>query len=262
MMLPRRQPSGEFKARVALEAIRGERTLQELTAAYGVHPVQIAQWKKMAHSIGCRGNLWSPARCSCSFTMLPPSCLISGRDTMTWGCPVDQAAKQTRTNRTSPIDVQHEATDHQLLGDGQAFREFVCAFLLSRGFQLQHQATCHGSGCLPRHSHDLRVRLGGVIIWRLQCPLGKAVFTVLPHVVLRYRARRPDLARTALFATPGGLSLELSAGICHIAPRARDRLVCARGHQSVVPGLSRCGLPLPASFLADEPPSHGLTEPG
>jgi len=31
-----------------LEAIRGERTLQELAAAYGVHPVQIAPWKKMA----------------------------------------------------------------------------------------------------------------------------------------------------------------------------------------------------------------------
>jgi transposase-like protein len=48
MTMPRRQHSGEFKARVALEAIRGERTLQELAAAYGVHPVQIAQWKKMA----------------------------------------------------------------------------------------------------------------------------------------------------------------------------------------------------------------------
>ena len=48
MTTPRRQHSGEFKARVALEAIRGEKTLQELAAAYGVHPVQIAQWKKMA----------------------------------------------------------------------------------------------------------------------------------------------------------------------------------------------------------------------
>ena len=41
MTTPRRQHSGEFKARVALEAIRGEKTLQELAAAYGVHPVQI-----------------------------------------------------------------------------------------------------------------------------------------------------------------------------------------------------------------------------
>ena len=48
MTTPRRQHSGEFKARVAFEAFRGEKTLQELAAAYGVHPVQIAQWKKMA----------------------------------------------------------------------------------------------------------------------------------------------------------------------------------------------------------------------
>jgi transposase-like protein len=42
----RRQHSGEFKARVALAAIRGEKTVHELATEYGVHPVQIAQWKR------------------------------------------------------------------------------------------------------------------------------------------------------------------------------------------------------------------------
>lgn len=42
----RRQHSGEFKARVALAAIRGEKTMNELATAYGVHPVQITQWKR------------------------------------------------------------------------------------------------------------------------------------------------------------------------------------------------------------------------
>jgi putative transposase len=42
----RQQYSGEFKARVALAAIRGEKTVNELAVEYGVHPVQIAQWKK------------------------------------------------------------------------------------------------------------------------------------------------------------------------------------------------------------------------
>ena len=37
------------------------------------------------------------------------------------------------------------------------------------------------------------------------------------------------------------------------------RLVCALGHQSVVAVLKRCGLPLPAYFLADEKHSHCLT---
>jgi transposase-like protein len=48
MSMQRRQHSAEFKAKVALEALRGERTLNELAADYGVHPVQMTQWKKLA----------------------------------------------------------------------------------------------------------------------------------------------------------------------------------------------------------------------
>jgi hypothetical protein len=59
----------------------------------------------------------------------------------------------------------------------------VIAFILSLGFQLKHKATCSGGGCLTRHSHYLRVRLGGVTIWRLQCTTCHAVFTVLPHFI-------------------------------------------------------------------------------
>ena len=173
---------------------------------------------------------------------------------------MDKAAKQTRTNRTITIDFQHEATYHQLLGDGKAFLEFVCAFLLSLGFQLKHKATCHGSGCLTRHSHYVRVRLGEVIIWRIQCTTCKAVFTVLPHFVLRYRQMRPEVAREALLATHGGLSLELCAMICHLSPMALYRLVCAFGHQSLVTVLTRCGLALPVYVLADEKHSRCLTD--
>ncbi len=48
MTIPRRQHSGEFKAKVVLEALRGERTINELAAEYGVHPMQITQWKRVA----------------------------------------------------------------------------------------------------------------------------------------------------------------------------------------------------------------------
>jgi transposase-like protein len=44
----RKRYDASFKARVALEAIRGDRTMAELAAAYGVHPVQISKWKKQA----------------------------------------------------------------------------------------------------------------------------------------------------------------------------------------------------------------------
>lgn len=42
----RRKHTAEFKARVALEAIRGIDTLNEIAAKYEIHPVQVSNWKK------------------------------------------------------------------------------------------------------------------------------------------------------------------------------------------------------------------------
>jgi hypothetical protein len=169
-------------------------------------------------------------------------------------------ARQTRDNRTITVDFHAETTYVKLLDDRKAFVEFVLAFLLALGFQLKHQATCGGGGCLTRHSHYLRVRVGGVTIWRIQCTTCRAVFTVLPHFVLRYRQMCPEVARNALLATHGGLSLELCAVIYHISPMALYRLICAFGHQSLVTVLTRCRLPLPTYVLADEKHSRCLAE--
>src|SRR5688572_6601706 len=171
-----------------------------------------------------------------------------------------QTAKAPRQNRTITVDFSDETTYFELLSHGKAFVEFILAFILSLGFQLHHKSTCDGGGSVTRHSHYARVRLGGLTIWRLQCTRCKAVFTVLPQFVLRYRKMRSEAARDALWATHGGLSLELCAVICHISPMALYRLICALGQQSVVTLLTRCGLPLPVYFLADEKHSHCLTD--
>jgi hypothetical protein len=171
-----------------------------------------------------------------------------------------QTAKAPRENRTLTVDFQDEATYFQLIADGKAFVEFVLAFILSLGFQLIHKSTCHGGGSLTRHSHYVRVRLGGLTIWRIQCTNCKAVFTVLPHFVLRYRTMRPQAARDALLATHGGLSLEWCATICHISPMALYRLICALGQHRLVNVLVKCHLPLPAYILADEKHSKCRTE--
>lgn len=42
----RRRFSAQFKAKVAIEAIKGQRTIAELAGQYEVHPNQITQWKK------------------------------------------------------------------------------------------------------------------------------------------------------------------------------------------------------------------------
>lgn len=48
MKTARKRYTSEFKARVALEAIRGEQTLAELAAKHGIHPTMIATWKRQA----------------------------------------------------------------------------------------------------------------------------------------------------------------------------------------------------------------------
>lgn len=42
----RRRFSAQFKAKVAIEAVKGQRTAAELAGQYQVHPSQITQWKK------------------------------------------------------------------------------------------------------------------------------------------------------------------------------------------------------------------------
>ena len=47
-MRTRRRFSAEFKARVALEALRGDKTVQEIAAKHEVHPNQVSVWKRQA----------------------------------------------------------------------------------------------------------------------------------------------------------------------------------------------------------------------
>jgi transposase len=46
MMIVRKTHTTQFKTKVALEAIREQKTVNELTAEYGVHATQINTWKK------------------------------------------------------------------------------------------------------------------------------------------------------------------------------------------------------------------------
>jgi transposase-like protein len=46
----RKSYTASFKAKVALEAIKGQRTINEIASAFEVHPNQVTQWKKQAVS--------------------------------------------------------------------------------------------------------------------------------------------------------------------------------------------------------------------
>lgn len=47
-MTTRRRFTADFKAKVALEALRGDKTIQEIASAYKVHPNQVSTWKRQA----------------------------------------------------------------------------------------------------------------------------------------------------------------------------------------------------------------------
>jgi transposase len=47
-MTTRRRFTADFKAKVALEALRGDRTIQEIAARHKVHPNQVSTWKRQA----------------------------------------------------------------------------------------------------------------------------------------------------------------------------------------------------------------------
>jgi putative transposase len=42
----RKRYSADFKSKVALEAVKGDRTVNEIASSHGLHPNQITQWKK------------------------------------------------------------------------------------------------------------------------------------------------------------------------------------------------------------------------
>jgi transposase-like protein len=47
MKAKRKRHDPEFKARVALEALKGIKTIQQIGKEYEVHPVQVSEWKKI-----------------------------------------------------------------------------------------------------------------------------------------------------------------------------------------------------------------------
>ena len=64
-MTKRRRFTADFKAKVALEALRGDKTIQEIAGRYKVHPNQVSTWKRQAMD-GYRGLVYpaySPPHC-------------------------------------------------------------------------------------------------------------------------------------------------------------------------------------------------------
>jgi len=56
MVIMRRKHDSTFKAKVALEAVKGEKTLAQLSSEFKVHPNQISKWRR--HLLECLPELF------------------------------------------------------------------------------------------------------------------------------------------------------------------------------------------------------------
>ena len=170
------------------------------------------------------------------------------------------AAKPTRENRTITVDFRDEATYFQPAWRRQGVSR-MCP-RLPPGPRLSAQT----QGDLSRG------RVPDAPLPLCPCPSGWGHHLAYPVHDVQSRVHGPPPLRLALSpdATGGGPRCPVGhawgpqfgavRGHLHISPMALYRLVCAFGHQSLVTVLTRCGLPLPVYFLADEKHSHCLTE--
>lgn len=67
-MRTRKRFSAEFKAKVALEAIKSHETVAELASKHELHPTQIAAWIRFISKRPCN---WFQLALSSAFTMVP-----------------------------------------------------------------------------------------------------------------------------------------------------------------------------------------------
>ena len=100
MSTQRKQYSAEFKARVALEALKGLKTVNELASTYGVHPTQIAHWKHRLHKGDARHFLGTPREAGARPGGVPSAAIPTNRATQSgvglaekksWTCHLRQA---------------------------------------------------------------------------------------------------------------------------------------------------------------------------
>ncbi len=76
-MTTRQRFTPDFKARVALEALRGDKTIQEIATKHKVHPNQVSTWKRRA--IDGLGEVFRMAWSAPAETMNPRSAIFTPR---------------------------------------------------------------------------------------------------------------------------------------------------------------------------------------
>ena len=104
-MLKRRNHDAAFKAHVALEALKGGRSVSELVTAYQVHPPMIHQWSQPLSAIGPRSRHW----CAIGSSPMAHWCAI-GSSPMAAACALLEGAAGIfeRGGRSAAAEVDED----------------------------------------------------------------------------------------------------------------------------------------------------------
>ena len=130
MSVQRKRYSAQLKARIALEAIKGHRTANEIAAEYGVHPTQIAQWKKQA--LDGLPDLFSSQAGKAEKT---EAALIASRKTVVEGYKTTAAFASLCAARKIDAPILREI--QAVLSDGKKPAAAIAA-LMSRELKREH----------------------------------------------------------------------------------------------------------------------------
>jgi len=102
-MTTRRKFSGNFKAHVALEALRGDKTIQEIASKHKVHPNQVGKWKRQAmDGLGLYARTHHIGILQAPRFHHPIACILPGSHS--WGSKFSSMVRQPYSSRLTPPD--------------------------------------------------------------------------------------------------------------------------------------------------------------
>ncbi len=160
--------------------------------------------------------------------------------------------RKARSNNTLTVAFGNMQSYEKIVLNSNKLIEHVLNYLQQIGFELIHREHCSGGSHLTGFSTYNRKRNGNILIWRIQCTCCKKTWSVLPEFVLRYTGLNPLEARSCLYNSFYGASLEVNFALFGVSAMQQYNYFCAIGRNSLVKILINCSLELPAYPIFDE----------
>ncbi len=160
--------------------------------------------------------------------------------------------RKQRSNNTLTVAFGNMQSYEKIILDSHKLIKYVSDYLQFIGFELIHRSHCSGTYHLTGFCTYNRKRNNNILIWRIQCSCCKKTWSVLPEFVLRYTGLQPAKARSCLYNSFYGASLEVNSALFKVSAMQQYNYCCAIGRNNLVKMLTNCALKLPNYLIFDE----------